>query len=107
MILEWLNTIKTKVKKIQILVDTDSKNGLGHLMRGIAIWQMLYDSYDVYLMINLKHYNFIEVYLNKKIKINFYTSENLIEKLSGFSVNEIIFFDGYIFDKDLQISTHC
>ena len=34
-------------------------------MRGIAIWQMLYDSYDVYLMINLKHYNFIEVYLNK------------------------------------------
>ena len=83
---------QNKSEKIQILVDTDSKKWFRSSYEGIAIWQMLYDSYDVYLMINLKHYNFIEVYLNKKIKINFYTSENLIEKLSGFSVNEIIFF---------------
>lgn len=68
-------------------------------MRGIAIWQMLNESFDVYLMINLKHYNSIKSFLNKKLKLNFYTSENLIEKLSEFSFNDIIFFDGYIFDK--------
>jgi spore coat polysaccharide biosynthesis predicted glycosyltransferase SpsG len=90
------------LKKIQILVDIDPKNGLGHLMRGIAIWQMLSDSFDIYLMINLKHYNSIKSFLNEKLRLHFYTSENLIKKLSEFSVNEIIFFDGYIFDKDFR-----
>lgn len=71
-------------------------------MRGIAIWQMLSDSFDIYLMINLKHYNSIKSFLNEKLRLHFYTSENLIKKLSEFSVNEIIFFDGYIFDKDFR-----
>lgn len=90
------------MKKILIIVDINPKNGLGHLMRGIAIWQMLSESFDVSLMVNLEHYNSIKSYLHKKLKFNFYTSENLIEKLSEFSINEIIFFDGYIFDQNFR-----
>jgi len=95
-----------KNKKVVIRVDGNSKIGLGHIYRGIAIAHMLKNDFDIEFIIRtdsdilpLKEINFKYTNLPANISI---TNEPLWFKENYSSENTILILDGYQFDDKFQ-----
>lgn len=95
-----------KNKKVVIRADGNSKIGLGHIYRGIALAHMLKNDFDIGFIIRtdsdilpFMDLNFNYTYLPAKISI---TDEPSWFKENYSSENTILILDGYYFDEKYQ-----
>ena len=93
-----------KMGKPSILfrADGNAQIGLGHVMRSLALAQMLSDDFDRRFAIHLPSPELTAMLLNKGIPVVVLPTGGVSEFLSTLNANDIVVLDGYFFDEVFQ-----